>query len=192
MKIFGRILKYLAGFLLVGYLGLVVYAYWPTGIKEQPARELAGPQDYFVDANGMELRYRTYGTAQPDRPNLVLIHGFGNSLQSFRLLAPLLANDFYVVTVDLPGFGLSEKSVEHEYNNASQARVIGDFIRAMGMQKAVIGGHSLGGAIAVHLAVNEPEIGGMILFNPGIINTGVPPIAKYYFFSAAATFGQDV
>ena len=77
--------------LVCAWIGLVVYAYWPTGVEERPARELAGPDDKFVSVDGLELRYREYGEAGPDRPTLVLIHGFGNSLQSFRLLAPLLA-----------------------------------------------------------------------------------------------------
>jgi pimeloyl-ACP methyl ester carboxylesterase len=182
MKIFGRILKGFGLLILAGYIGLVIYAYWPTGIEEVAARELAGPDDHFVDTHGLELRYRIYGETGPDRPNLVLIHGFGNSLQSFHLLAPLLADDYHVVTVDLPGFGLSAKPVEHDYRNANQAKVIGNFIRALGFEKVIIGGHSLGGAIALHVAINEPEINGLILFNPGIINTGVPPIAKYYVF----------
>ena len=82
----------------------------------------------------------------------------------------------------MPGFGLSEKPVDYEYRNSSQGRTVGAFIRALGLEGAVIGGHSLGGAIAVHVAVNEPDIGGMLLINPGIINTGVPAITQYLPF----------
>ena len=182
MRILKRIMAGFGLFILIAYIGMIAYAYWPTGIEEVPAQTLAGPDDRFIDVNGLELRYRTYGEAAPDKPNLVLIHGFGNSLQSFRLLAPLLQNDFYVVTVDLPGFGLSTKPVDYEYRNANQARTIGAFIRVLGLKKAVIGGHSLGGAIAVHVAVHEPGINGLLLINPGIITTGVPAITQYLPF----------
>lgn len=182
MRIIRRILTGLVLLVLVLYVGLVVYAYWPTGIEEVPARQLAGPADRFVVVNGLELRYRTYGEPRPERPNLVLIHGFGNSLQSFRLLAPLLVDDYYVITMDLPGFGLSAKPVDHDYHNPAQARLVGDFSRALGLDEVIVGGHSLGGAIALRVAINEREVIGLVLMNPGIITTGVPWIAEYYFF----------
>jgi len=182
VRIVTRIATGLGLLLLAGYIGLIAYAYWPTGIEELPARELARPEDRFARVNGLDLRFRVYGPETADRPNLLLIHGFGNSLQSFRLLAPRLARQFHVITVDLPGFGLSSKPVDYDYSNAGQARTIGDFIRTLGMEKVIVGGHSLGGAIALHIAINEPEVTGLLLFNPGIINTGVPPIAKYLFF----------
>jgi pimeloyl-ACP methyl ester carboxylesterase len=182
MRILKRILIGFGLVILIAYIGMIAYAYWPTGIEEVPAQTLAGPGDRFIDVNGLELRYRTYGETAPDKPNLILIHGFGNSLQSFRLLAPLLQDDFFVVTVDLPGFGLSAKPVDYEYRNANQARTIGMFIRELGLKKAVIGGHSLGGAIAVHVAVHEPGINGLLLINPGIITTGVPAITQYLPF----------
>ena len=182
MRILRKILAGIAGLIVIAYLGLVAFAYWPTGIEEVPARTLAGPDDRFIEVNGLQLRYRTWGEPGPGKPNLVLIHGFGNSLQSFRLLAPLLAEDYYVVAMDLPGFGLSAKPVDYEYFNANQGRTIGAFIRALNLRDVVIGGHSLGGALAVHVAAKEPEISGMLLINPGIINTGVPAITQYLPF----------
>lgn len=182
MRVLKRILGIFGLILAVSYAGLITYAYWPTGIEEVPARSLAGPNDKFVAVEDLELRYQAFGTPGEDRPNVVLLHGFGNSLQSFRLLAPLLAEDYYVITVDLPGFGLSSKPVDYDYRGANQARMIGKFIRALGFEKTIIGGHSLGGALALRVAVNEPEINGLILMNPGIIETGVPPITQYLPF----------
>lgn len=182
MRVLRRILFGVGLTVLAAYIGLIAYAYWPTGAEEVPPRTLAGPDDRFIDANGLELRYRIFGDPAPEKPNLVLIHGFANSLQSFRVLAPLLQDHFYVVTVDLPGFGLSAKPVDYEYSNANQARTIGAFIRELGLKKSVIGGHSLGGAIAVHVALNEPGINGLVLINPGIVTTGVPAFTKYLPF----------
>ena len=194
MRIILRILKALGGLVLLAHAALAVYAYWPTGIEELPARSLASAQDRFAAVDGLELRYRSFGDFDPGQPSLVLIHGFGNSLQSFRLLAPQLANDFHVVTLDLPGFGLSSKPADRDYRNPAQAAVVGDFIRALRLDRVIIGGHSLGGAIALRVAVNEPEIVGLVLMNPGIITTGVPKIAEYYFFPlqrlSAKQFGK--
>ncbi|MEZ5564699.1 MAG: hypothetical protein R3F24_03925 [Gammaproteobacteria bacterium] len=109
MKWLGRMLIGLAGGIALIWFAVVVYAYWPTGVQEVPAANLAGPADRFVRVDGLDLRYRTWGQPGPDKPTALLLHGFANSLQSFRLLAPLLTDRYYVVACDMPGFGLSDK-----------------------------------------------------------------------------------
>lgn len=182
MRIVKRLLIGLGLLLVAGYAGLIVYAYWPTGIEEVPARSLAAPGDQFLEVDGLELRYRTYGAPADDKPNMVLLHGMANSLQSFRRVAPLLADDYYVVAVDIPGFGLSSKPADFDYRAPNQARVIGDFIRELGLERTIVGGHSMGGAIAMRVAINEPEVNGLVVMNPGIITTGVPAITRYLPF----------
>ena len=79
----------LAALVLVAltWLGLTAWAYWP-GTPEVPIAQLVKPEDRFVTVNGVRLRYRSYGEVGDGRPDLLLLHGFGNSLQSFRELAP--------------------------------------------------------------------------------------------------------
>lgn len=191
MIILRNILLTMAVLLAIVYGGLVTYAYWPYG-EGVPAEELAGVDDKFIEANGITLRYRTWGS--PENPAIVLIHGFANSLQSFNRIAPYLQDNYYVIALDLPGFGLSDKPVDHDYGNESQANVVSDFIRALNLQRVIVGGHSMGGAHAVHLAIDDPIVDGIILFNPGIITTGVPAATEYFVFPlprlAAKTFGQ--
>lgn len=192
MKTLRKIVIGFGAFLLCAWIGLIVYAYWPADFENVPARQLAGPEDQFVEVDGLQLRYREYGRQGPEQPSLVLIHGFGNTLQSFRLLAPLLADDYHVIAVDMPGFGLSSKPEQWDYRNASQARVMGDFIRAVGLDKVIVGGHSLGGSVALRVAVSEPEVQGLVLMNPGILNSGVPAIAQYYFFPMERLFAKQL
>lgn len=181
MRIVRSLLLGIVALLLLAWAGLVAYAYWP-GAAERPARELAAPADRFILVDGLELRYRTFGEPGPGKPNLVLVHGFANSLQTFRLLAPRLAADFYVVIVDAPGFGLSAKPVDHDYGNASQAQTIAHFAAALGLGHYVIGGHSMGGTLATYIAASDPSVSGLVLMNPGIVTTGVPPISQYLVF----------
>ena len=77
------------------------------------------------------------------------------------------------------GFGLSEKPINYKYTNLNQASIIKSFAEAMNMESFIVGGHSLGGAVAMHVAMNNKKTQGLILFNPGIINTGVPEFSKY-------------
>lgn len=177
MRILRSVLLGVVALAAVLWLALMAYAYWP-GEAEIPVAQLATTDDRFVEVDGIRLRYRKWGKAGPDRPALVLIHGFANSLQSFRLLAPRLAGCCLVVALDLPGYGLSDKPVDHDYHNGPQAQVVVRATRTLGIDRPIYAGHSLGGAIALQAAVRDAQARGLILMNPGILSTGVPKIVQ--------------
>ena len=163
---------------IAGYAGLIVFAYLPY--DEVPRSELVKPGDEFVSVRGVTVRYRRYGNT--DRPTLVLLHGFANSLQTWRDFAPAAAERFHVIALDMPGYGLSDKPVEFDYGNPAQGQFVADFIAHLELDDVVIGGHSLGGSVAVHTALVSHRVVGMLLFNPGILSTGVPKITQHLFF----------
>ena len=177
MRIFKKIVLGVVVLIAASYGALVLYAYWPQppGV---PARSLATAEDRFITIDGLDIRYRTYGERGADRPTIVLVHGFGNSLQSFRNLAPLLADCCFVAALDLPGYGLSPKPVNFDYTNGGQTKITVAFARALGLEHPIYGGHSMGGAIAVRAAVSDPATAGVILIDPGIFETGVPKIME--------------
>ena len=158
----------IVGVIAVGYLALVGYAYWPVGEPGVPAKSLATADDKFIDIDGLAIRYRTYGEQSADKPDIVLMHGFGNSLQSFRNLAPLLTDCCFVVAFDFPGYGLSTKPVSYDFSNAGQAKIAIKLAQALGLAKPIYGGHSMGGAIALHTGVKDPTAAGIIFIDPGI------------------------
>jgi pimeloyl-ACP methyl ester carboxylesterase len=90
-------------------------------------------------------------------PVLLLLHGLGASAFSFRRLIPLLAPHARVIAIDLKGFGYSERPPDGDYSLSAHARAVRDFMDVMGIEKASVLGHSLGGAIAMHLAGTWPE-----------------------------------
>lgn len=177
MRVMQRLVVALIALIVVLWSALAAWAYWP-GEPEVPVARLASTADRFVEVDGLQLRYRTWGERGTGRPELLLIHGFANSLQSFRLLAPRLAACCHVVAIDLPGYGLSAKPVAHDYHNGPQAAAMVAAARALGMHHVVYVGHSLGGAIALQAAVRDPEAAGLVLMNPGILTTGVPKIVQ--------------
>jgi pimeloyl-ACP methyl ester carboxylesterase len=172
-----RVLKWLAGMVIALWAVMMAFAYWP-GEPELPVSQLTTDADKFVAVDGLSLRYRRYGSARADRPQLLLIHGFANSLQSWRALAPMLANCCDVVAIDMLGFGLSAKPVAADYHNRAQAARVIAAARALGLARPVYVGHSLGGAIALQAAVYDAQTRGLVLMNPGIIRTGVPKIVQ--------------
>ena len=165
------------GLIILGYGYLVVYAYLP--VEETPSRTLATKEDLFIEIRGHDIRYREYPAAKENSPNLILIHGFGNNLHSWRSITPILSEVYNIYVLDLLGFGLSDKPIDYDYSNSNQAETISQLAEALNLDSFIVGGHSLGGAIAFHVAMNNQKTKGLILFNPGIINTGVPEFARY-------------
>ena len=175
---FFRIVAKLSLFLVIlSYSALVIYAYLP--LETSPTKDLVTKDDLFIKVNDHDIRYRQYLTQKNNSPNLILIHGFGNNLHSWRSITPLLSEHYNIFVLDLLGFGLSEKPIDYDYGNANQAKTIGEFADALKLDSFIVGGHSLGGAIGLHVAKNNKKTKGLILFNPGIINTGVPEFARY-------------
>ena len=175
---FFRIVAKLALFLVIlSYSVLVVYAYIP--IETTSTKELVTKDDLFIKVSDHDIRYREYRTQEDNSPNLILIHGFGNNLHSWRSITPLLSEHYNIFALDLLGFGLSDKPIDYDYSNVNQAKTVGEFADALKLDSFIVGGHSLGGAIGLHVAKNNNKTKGLILFNPGIINTGVPEFARY-------------
>ena len=175
---FFRIVAKLTLFLVIlSYSALVVYAYLP--LETSSTKELVTKDDLFIKVSDHDIRYREYRTPEDNNPNLILIHGFGNNLHSWRSITPLLSEHYNIFALDLLGFGLSDKPTDYDYSNVNQAKTVGDFADALKLDSFIVGGHSLGGAIGLHVAMNNKKTKGLILFNPGIINTGVPEFARY-------------
>jgi pimeloyl-ACP methyl ester carboxylesterase len=104
-------------------------------------------------------------------PVVLFLHGFGESLISWRSVFDATTRYADAIAVDLPGFGLSAKPATG-YATDSVAAVVRRALDTLGIRDAVIVGHSLGGAVAVAVALAEPErVRGLILVAPAIVGT---------------------
>lgn len=93
-----------------------------------------------------------------DAPPLVLIHGLSGQLQHFTYrLAGLLQDDYRVIALDRPGCGYSSRDGDHRAALSEQARMIGEALDGIGIENPVLVGHSLGGAVALAMALDRPE-----------------------------------
>jgi pimeloyl-ACP methyl ester carboxylesterase len=114
-----------------------------------------------VSAPGHE-RLRLYVEERGEGRPIVLLHGFGASSYAWRFLAPRLARSNRVIAIDLKGFGRSEKPVDGRYSVVEQARTVRAFLQQQGLTDISLVGHSLGGAIALAIAVqtaaSEPNL----------------------------------
>ncbi|MEO8290431.1 MAG: alpha/beta fold hydrolase [Gaiellaceae bacterium] len=129
---------------------------------------LPGFESHFADIGGVRTRYFLGGEGAP----LVLIHGLGGAAVNFTKLAPLLARRRRVLIPDLPGHGLSEP-FEPVDGLTSYANHVASVAEREGMLPAAVLGYSMGGVIALRLAVARPEdVTALALVAPaGIVST---------------------
>ena len=109
-----------------------------------------------VSARGVRMRVLEQG----DGPAVVLVHDFLASHTSFDDVVGPLAQRFRVVVPDLPGFGGSEKPspTRYAYGIEAFAEALADLVAALGLGRARVVGHAMGGAAALTLAALHPEL----------------------------------
>ena len=114
----------------------------------------AAPEPELIDAGGRRLRYLKLGEA--DGTPVLFIHGFGGDLNNWLFNQPALAEHHTTYALDLPGHGGSSKEVGTG-DVAAMTAAVQDFMAAVGIARAHLVGHSLGGAISLDLALTDPE-----------------------------------
>jgi pimeloyl-ACP methyl ester carboxylesterase len=98
---------------------------------------------------GRRLHYTVSGTGPP----LIALHGFGATSYAWRYVAPALARDYEVYLVDLVGHGASARSADGCYSLEAQATLVYDLIRERDLRNVSLIGNSLGGGVALTLAL---------------------------------------
>ena len=107
----------------------------------------------YVDVNGVHMYYETYGEGTP----LVLLHGGMLSIDlNFTGLIPTLANKHLVIGVELQGHGRTA-DIEREITPAALASDVVGLLDHLGIDRAHVLGHSMGGAVTMELAIGYPD-----------------------------------
>ncbi|GIH59743.1 alpha/beta fold hydrolase [Microbispora siamensis] len=103
-----------------------------------------------------------------DAPALLLIHGSASSARSWDRLVPLLTGSHRVIRIDLLGHGRSAKPAGPSYAIPDQGRRVGAALDRLGVECAIVAGHSSGGAVATALAEQRPDlVTALVLINTG-------------------------
>ncbi|QKD05309.1 alpha/beta fold hydrolase BchO [Mesorhizobium loti] len=141
----------------------------------------------FIQSGGLSWHVQQMGTG----PQLLLLHGTGAATHSFRDLAPRLAENFQVLTLDLPGHGFTAMPPGNGMSLDGMARLIGGVLTRTNFEPALVVGHSAGAAILVdmtHAAMIEPK--GIIALNGALRPIRgaslFSPLAKLLFLNPLA------
>ena len=154
--------------LLSGLVGLaamvllfLLLATWRISAK---AEQLVPARGKFIEIDGNRIHYVEEGEGRP----IVFLHGLGAQLHHFRhTLFGRFGPGYRLIALDRPGSGYSVRAGGATGRLPEQAEIVRRFIDRLGLEKPLVVGHSLGGAIALTLAVEHPDtISGIALLAP--------------------------
>ena len=156
------LLPFVAGGALVAVAGGVLAAF--TALTARRVARALPPEGTFVEVDGARLHVVDQGTG----PAVVMIHGLAGQGRHFtHSLTERLAGDHRLVVVDRPGAGWSQAAPGASQAVRAQAAVIAAMMRKLDLGRALVVGHSLGGAVALALALDHPDaVGGLALIAP--------------------------
>jgi pimeloyl-ACP methyl ester carboxylesterase len=128
--------------------------------------------DGYIEVDGIKLFVVDSGPR--DAPCVVMLHGFGSSLQTFDAWAAGLSSNYRVIRLDLPGFGLTGADPTGDYSDARTMKLLSGLLDTLHVAKASFIGNSMGGRFAWEFAANDPgRVDKLILISPdGFASTG--------------------
>jgi pimeloyl-ACP methyl ester carboxylesterase len=154
-----RLLKLFGLLLMASALAVALSRAPDRPVETLVARWAPAPSD-FIAVKGQLVHLRDEGPRGDPAP-VVLLHGTGASLHTWEGWVAALKARRRVITLDLPGFGLTGpfggSYARDDYRGDTYARFVFDVLDALGVQRAVVGGNSLGGEIAWRMATLAPQ-----------------------------------
>ncbi|MES2621330.1 MAG: alpha/beta hydrolase [Bacteroidota bacterium] len=118
--------------------------------KQDAKKELSDPASHFITWRGAEIHYTDEGSGFP----LLMIHGFGGNYRNFQSLSDLMKNDYRVIRIDLPGFGLSDFPTvkENEDYITDYREYLGFILDTLHLDSVYVIGNSMGGGVTWMMA----------------------------------------
>lgn len=123
----------------------------------------ASPASRYLDLpGGARVHYRDQGSRTGRA--VVLVHGFAASLHAWEPWVTRLAPDYRVITLDLAGHGLTRTPPGYRITTEGQVALVDAVTRSLGIERFVLGGNSMGGAVAWNYALTYPQrLQGLVL-----------------------------
>lgn len=143
--------------------------------KDYLERKYARPPSMFMELpNGARVHYRDEGS--PVAPVLVLLHGSNSSLHTWEPWARMLSTTLRVVSLDLPGHGLTGAVPGDDYSADGMAAFVEAFRKKLGLEHFFLAGNSMGGNVSFRYTLAHPGVvDKLVLVDSGGVNHLLPP-----------------
>ncbi len=157
------VIGWIVGAVLLLFAFIAGYFVVATRRIAAKAERMVPASGRFIDVGGNRIHYVATGEGRP----IVFVHGLGGQLHHFgHPIFPMLPG-FRLIALDRPGSGYSVRAAGATARLPEQAAVVAGFIKALGLEKPLLVGHSLGGAVALTVALNHPDaISGVVALAP--------------------------
>jgi pimeloyl-ACP methyl ester carboxylesterase len=142
-------------FVLGVLAGVALWAYSPSLPPETLIARYANDRSKFIDVGGVRAHVREQG--DPDGIPVVLIHGSMGALHMWEGWVRELSSKARLISVDLPGHGLTGAWPRDEYTIEAYADFVEVLVDTLNLDRFVLGGHSIGGAVAWTFAATRPD-----------------------------------
>jgi len=156
---------------------LVLVAFLFTLWTARKVESVLPPRGRFVDVPGARLHIREFGAG--DAPPLLLVHGLAGQLAHYTYgVTDRLAGRYRVIAIDRAGAGYSTRAPGTPADLHTQADMLAALIEHLQLERPLVVGHSLGGALALALALRHPQrVGALALVAPLThMQEHVPPV----------------
>ena len=194
---FLKVLKIIAIALTALLFLAALYLWTPDKSKAELEKIYGSPKTAYVSALGVNIHYQDTGPSKNQIP-ILFLHGFGSSLQTWDSWSEALSSEYRVVSLDLPGFGLTGEDPSGIYTDQRSVEVLEAFLKELQIPKVVLVGNSMGGKFAWQFAARYPDqVAKLVLISPdGYASPGmeygkkteVPAIAELYRYFFSKTF----
>ena len=124
--------------------------------RDEMVAKYGGPNAAFAAGPaGQQIHYRDQG--RRDGPAIILLHGANSSLQTWEPLVKRLGASYRIVTLDLPGHGLTGGTPDKDYDADGMIAAVDVVAAKLGLDHFTLGGNSMGGWVAWRYSLAEPE-----------------------------------
>ena len=143
------------GLAAIALTALAGWLWTPDKPREVLEPIYAAAPSRFIEVEGLRLHVRESGPREA--PALILMHGFGSSLHTWEAWAQGLSGQWRVIRLDLPGAGLTGPDPTRDYRDERAEQILLALMDRLGLARASLIGHSMGGRLAWRFAADHPD-----------------------------------
>ncbi len=156
MKTFLKVLLASTALFIIAITSLIALSWAPPRPVESLTERWAPAPSRFIEIQGMNVHLRDEGQRDDPAP-LALLHGTSASLHTWEAMVDELKPQRRVISLDLPGFGLTSPFPDGDYSTGHYLEFLAEVLDHLGIGRAVLVGNSFGGQLAWEMAVEQPQ-----------------------------------